>query len=177
MSEAAPPEARAGTGPSGTGGAHPVGVRQVTAVLSVLQTVIYYAVALVLVGIALIVLYKTGAGFAAIGQGGSLSLLAIAAINQVLFVIIVMELLSTVVSHVIRGGFQLRPFLIIGIISSVRRILLVGAQLSLNKAVGVTAFHDDLVELAVEASVVLVLTLSLALSRRVAGEADEETGA
>jgi uncharacterized membrane protein (DUF373 family) len=42
----------------------------------------------------------------------------------------VMELLRTVVGHIESSEFQLRPFLIIGIISTVRRILSVGIQLS-----------------------------------------------
>jgi len=52
-------------------------------------------------------------------------------VNGALFVVIVMEVLRTVVAHFEHTGFQLQPFLIIGIVSATREILTVGARLSL----------------------------------------------
>ena len=53
------------------------------------------------------------------------------AVNSVLFIVVVLELLRTIVSRLEGGGFQLQPFLVIGIISATRDILTVGAELSL----------------------------------------------
>jgi hypothetical protein len=79
------------------------------------------------------------------------------------------------VAHFERGGLQLQPFLIIGIISAVRGILTVGARLSLQGSVGVqrATVHDSLLELAVNAAVVVGLALSLVLIRRLAGIGDD----
>ncbi len=51
-------------------------------------------------------------------------------INAILFVVIVLELLATVVAHLRERTFALRPLLIIGVISSVRHILIVTAPMS-----------------------------------------------
>jgi phosphate-starvation-inducible protein E len=65
------------------------------------------------------------------------------AVNDVLFIVVVLELLRTIVSRVEGGGFQLQPFLVIGIISATRDILTVGAELSLVGGQGPTARTDD----------------------------------
>jgi hypothetical protein len=87
----------------------------------------------------------------------------------------VIEVMRTVVAHFEKGGLQLQPFLIIGIISAVRGILSVGARLSLQGSAGApaTTVHDALLELGVNASVVVGLALSLVLIRRLAGIGEE----
>jgi Phosphate-starvation-inducible E family len=65
------------------------------------------------------------------------------AVNDVLFIVVVLELLRTIVSRLEGGGFQLQPFLVIGIISATRDILTVGAELSLVGGQGPTARTDD----------------------------------
>ena len=84
-------------------------------------------------------------------------------INDVLFVLIVMELLWTVIRYLKRQEFSLKPFLAIGIISSLRRILMVEAQMSMDR-------HTDyypLAELGVSTGIVLVLVFSYYLMTRV----------
>jgi uncharacterized membrane protein (DUF373 family) len=49
----------------------------------------------------------------------------------VLFIVVVLELVQTIVARLEGGGFQLQPFLVIGIISATRDNLTVGAELSL----------------------------------------------
>jgi len=78
---------------------------------------------------------------------------------------LVLELMTTVVAHFEHAGFQLQPFLIIGIISGVRHILTVGARLSLAGEVTGTAFRQSQIELGVEAAVVLGLGVALFLVR------------
>jgi uncharacterized membrane protein (DUF373 family) len=75
----------------------------------------------------------------------------------------VLELLRTIVARLEGGGFQLQPFLVIGIISATRDILTVGAELSLGQ-VPVTR---TMTELAVNAGVVVAL-VALVLVRRFA---------
>jgi uncharacterized membrane protein (DUF373 family) len=97
-------------------------------------------------------------------------------VNGVLFIVIVLELMRTVIARLEGGGFQLQPFLVIGIISAVRHVLTVGAQLSLT---GDTApLTRTMTELGVNTGVVLVLTVSLVLVRRHArlGEAQRVGG-
>jgi uncharacterized membrane protein (DUF373 family) len=134
------------------------------------EDLIHYAVALVLLAAAAVVLYHTAADLLTTKQ--SFAEAATTAVNNVLFAIIVIEVMRTVIAHFERGGLQLQPFLIIGIISAVREILTVGARLTLSvhEASGV---HNALLELGVNAAVVVGLALALVLIRRYAGMTDE----
>jgi hypothetical protein len=75
-------------------------------------------------------------------------------------------LVRTIVARLEGGGFQLQPFLVIGIISATRDILTVGAELSL---VGEqTPLVRTMTELGVNAGVVVALSVALVLVRRFA---------
>jgi uncharacterized membrane protein (DUF373 family) len=88
------------------------------------------------------------------------------AVNSALFIVVVLELIRTIVARLEGGGFQLQPFLVIGIISATRDILTVGAELSL---VGRQApIAPTLTELAINAGVVVALAVALVLVRRFA---------
>jgi len=129
--------------------------------LSNLEDLVYLAVALVLAGIAVASLYNTINNL--INSSGAFATIVTNAVNGVLFVVIVLEIFRTLLAHLEGGGFQLRPFLIIGIISAVRQILLVGAQ-SLSEQT--TAFNHTVIELGVNAGVALVLVIALVLLNR-----------
>jgi uncharacterized membrane protein (DUF373 family) len=138
------------------------------------EDLIHYVVALTLLASAGIVLYHGAAEL--IESEEPFAVAATSALNNVLFALIVIEVMRTVVAHFDEGGLQLQPFLIIGIISAVREILTVGARLSLQGSVhepGKIVVHDALLELGVNAAVVVGLSLSLVLVRRLAGMSDD----
>ena len=56
----------------------------------------------------------------------------IQAINDILFVVIILEIMRTVIVRFTDGVFQLDNFLIIGVIAAVRHILTVGASLTMT---------------------------------------------
>lgn len=126
------------------------------------EDAIYVAVAIVLVALAAVLLYRTVADALTSDQPFSTTITS--AVNGVLFVVIVLEIYRTVLAHLEGGGFQLRPFLIIGIISAVRHILLIGAQ-SLSTENGTTFDHAQ-IELGVNAAVALALVVALVLLHR-----------
>jgi uncharacterized membrane protein (DUF373 family) len=135
----------------------PTAVRALTAA----EDLMHFAVALVLVVVAGYVLVHTIGDFSK--ADATFAERVTSAINGVLFVIIVMEILRTVTAHLEHEGFQLTPFLIIGIISAVRHILIVGAQQSLGVESGDSAFTRAQVELGVNAGVALSLVVGLVL--------------
>lgn len=152
-----------------------VGFRQAhIGMVGIAEDAIHYGVAVVLMVVAAIVLYRTT--YDLVTTREPFAQAATTAVNGVLFAIIIMEVMRTVMAHFDRGGLQLQPFLIIGIISAVREILSVGAHLSLS-----TSIRDDsasstrlsLLELAVNAGVVVGLAIALVLIRRLAGMRDE----
>lgn len=127
------------------------------------EDLVHYVVIAALLVLAGMALYKTGTDL--LGRDRDLANRVIDGLNGVLFVVIVLELMSTVVAHFEHAGFQLQPFLIIGIISGVRHILTVGARLSLAGEVTGQAFRQSQIELSVEGAVVLGLGLALFLVR------------
>jgi len=151
--------------------------RRVIGLVQVAEDLVHYAVALVLVAVAGVVLVKSAMDL--IEAEGEFAELVTNVINSILFVIIVMEILRTVVAHFDDAGLQLKPFLIIGIISAVRHILTVGAQASLGAAESEHAAEDFThaqVELGVNAAVVIALVLGLVLvwrSERVSPDSPE----
>ena len=61
-------------------------------------------------------------------------------INDILFIVIILEILRTVISRFTDGVYQLDKFLIIGVIAAVRHILTVCASLTLQTGKSDTAF-------------------------------------
>ena len=86
-------------------------------------------------------------------------------INDILFIVIILEILRTVISRFTDGVYQLNKFLIIGVIAAVRHILTVGASLTLQTGKTDEAFERALYELGLNALVVVALVFAIFLSR------------
>jgi uncharacterized membrane protein (DUF373 family) len=85
-------------------------------------------------------------------------------INDILFVVIILEIMRTVIVRFTDGIFQLDNFLIIGVIAAVRHILTVGASLTMEKKT-TEYFNRALIEMGVNTGIVLALVFALFLSR------------
>ncbi len=83
-------------------------------------------------------------------------------INDVLLALIILELLWTVVRFLKKQKFLLSPFLAIGIIAAIRRLLLIEAQTSFMEHVPM----EKLYEIGLSAVVVLVLMFAYYLSSK-----------
>jgi uncharacterized membrane protein (DUF373 family) len=81
-------------------------------------------------------------------------------VNDVLLALIILELLWTVLRFLKKQKFILAPFLAIGIIAAVRRILLIEAQTSFMETVQV----EKLYEIGLSALVVIILMVAYYLS-------------
>lgn len=77
------------------------------------------------------------------------------AVNMVLLVLIVMELLWPVLTFLKKAPFSLNPFIYICIISSIRRILLVEAEMSIGNY-----DHDEFImEMGISVGTILVMII------------------
>lgn len=81
-------------------------------------------------------------------------------INDVLLALIILELLWTVIRFLKKQKFIIGPFLAIGIIAAVRKILLIEAQTSFMDHVP----HDKLIELALFSFIIIILIISYYIS-------------
>jgi uncharacterized membrane protein (DUF373 family) len=85
-------------------------------------------------------------------------------VSDLLLVLIIMEVLSTVIHYLREHATSLRPFLFIGIVSATRGILSIGARLSVGgEKVSTQEFTTSMIELAINATVILALGITLKL--------------
>jgi uncharacterized membrane protein (DUF373 family) len=97
----------------------------------------------------------------------SFPLAIIALINDLLLVMIIMEVLRTVISYLAERGGSLRPFLFIAAISATRRILAIGAQMSIaGEKLTPDKFQQAMIDLSVNAGAILAISIALYLLGR-----------
>lgn len=84
-------------------------------------------------------------------------------ISELMFVLILMELFRQVVRQLKRHSFSLSPFFFIGIIASIRGILLVQMRL----AIGGGDVWTELIQIGIYAVVVLIMAISYYFSSKV----------
>lgn len=87
------------------------------------------------------------------------------AINDILFVVIILEIARTVIARFNTGFYQLSRFLVIGVIASVRHILSVGSSLTLSIGKTPEAFERGIIELIVNSGIVIALVLAIFMIR------------
>ncbi len=91
-------------------------------------------------------------------------------VSDLLLVLIIMEVLGTVIHYLKSHETSLRPFLFIGIVSATRGILSIGARLSVGEGNTGAAFTSSMIELGVNAAVILALGLTLKLLGKLVGD-------
>jgi uncharacterized membrane protein (DUF373 family) len=100
--------------------------------------------------------------------------------DHLLFVLMLVEILHTVNVSIRSGSLNAEPFLVVGLIASIRRVLVITLESS-NAKNGVAGgsgsselFHDSMVELGVLGVLILVMVISIFLLRRAREETEEE---
>ncbi len=94
-------------------------------------------------------------------------------INETLLVLIILEIVWTILQFIRENRILLSPFIIIGIISAIRRLLFIEAQSSYAKHLSM----EELYEVIVTAFVVLVLIIAYYLAvkaRKIESEIEEK---
>jgi hypothetical protein len=93
-------------------------------------------------------------------------------VDRLMFVLMLIEILHTVRGSVRSGALTPEPFLIIGLIASIRNVLVITLKSSgvtaegLASAEGEMLFRSSIVELAVLGALILVFVVSIYLLRR-----------
>lgn len=139
---------------------HSLNVKFLRRLVITCDDLLHFAVALVLIACAAVVLLRAVPNLLHADTLGILHVL-----NDVLLALIFLEILWPVVRFLRRAPFRLNPFLYVGIISSTRRILLIEAEHSVaaRAAEGAALNWQVPLELGVNVGVILVLAVSLRL--------------
>jgi uncharacterized membrane protein (DUF373 family) len=133
---------------------------------------IEYAIVVSLLIVAAVVLVRTVVNF--LDQWSGFPGTVVGAIDGILVVIILLDIVHTVFRHIRSWTFDVRPFLVIGILAGVRDILSSSAHLTLSTHLTTSDFNDTLIALGVGVGVVVFLLFGL-LVLRISGHSDEST--
>ena len=131
------------------------------------ENVIYIAVGLLLVATAVVVLFEATKVFVSAVLEGALAQEVLHILDSLLLVLMIVEILHTVGISVRQHELTCEPFLIVGLIATVRRILIITAEQSRLMLEGnLEMFRAILLELGVLTLMVLVIVASIYILKR-----------
>lgn len=136
---------------------------KITRLIDAAEKVVYYIAALFLLAMIVLVFVAAGWEMLSVLEKGLLPT-ALSVLDSVLLIFIFAELLSTISTIVKEREIVAEPFLLIGIIAVVRRILAV--TVSIEQSLGTPEFQDLLIELGVLTALVVALSAALYLNRK-----------
>ena len=138
--------------------------RVFTSVLDTFERIAYLAIALALSVPIVMLVVSAAMSMLEVSEVGVLETV-LAVLDRLLLAFIFVELIDTIrVTVRERGIFIAEPFLLVGLIAVVRRILLLTA--GLEQAESTEMFRNMLLELGVMTGLVIVLTIALYFTRR-----------
>lgn len=136
-----------------------------------IEILAYIVLGLLLTGAALLGIVSAGLSLWAAVEHRSEANVLILAIDRLLFVLMVVEVLHTVRVSFRAGKLAAEPFLIVGLIASIRRVLVItleSAQVNqpaLRGEGSQTAFYNTMIELGVLGGLILVMVISIWMIR------------
>lgn len=137
---------------------------RLTRYVSLAERAVYYVAAVFLLGAIALLFLSTGRAFLEVGRG-SLTDVALTVLDRVLLIFILVELLNTVGVIIREREIVAEPFILIGLIAAVRRILSLTADI--EQSLGdPTEFRNLVLELGVLTVLVITLTGAFYLVRR-----------
>ena len=137
--------------------------RVVSGILDAFERIAYVAIALALSVPIVMLVFSAALSMLEVSEVGVLET-SLTVLDRVLLAFIFVELIDTVrVTVRERGIFIAEPFLLVGLIAVVRRILLLTAEI---ERVSAEEFQNMLIELGVMTGLVIVLTVALYFTRR-----------
>jgi hypothetical protein len=131
-----------------------------------IEDVLYVALGVLLAAGALVLLVDTTLTFVTNLLAGTLAGRMVSLLDRVLLVLMFAEILYTVQVSFREHLLVPEPFLVVGLIAAIRRVLVITAEFSDVKGVTGTAFNSIMIELALLTVLSLVLVVSLVLLRR-----------
>ncbi len=144
----------------------PVKELRLAEILGLSERVVYYVAAVALLVTVGMLFVSAGESILRVPEVGPLET-ALEVLDRVLLIFIFAELLGTISTIVREREVKAEPFLLIGLIAVVRRIL--GVTVSIEQSLGTPEFTSLLLELGVLTGLVLALTGALYFTRRMEG--------
>ncbi|MGH3923945.1 MAG: phosphate-starvation-inducible PsiE family protein [Pseudonocardiaceae bacterium] len=141
--------------------------------LRLAEDLVYIGAGVLLLGAAAVVLAVV-AYHLVVDLGEGITQAIEAALDGLLLVFILLELLAGVRATMTTHELVAEPFLIVGIIASIKEIVVVALETQKTRGLDDAAFTDGMIEIAVLAGVILLLALASFLVRRKEREPQEQ---
>ena len=138
------------------------------------EDVVYIGLGLLLAGCSLALLVSGLINFGQNLIAGSLTTNIVALLDRVLLILLVVELLYTVQVSFREHALMPEPFLLIGLIAGIRRVLLLTAELAQMFEKSEVVFQHFIMELLALTVLIVALVISLVVLRKRSGMAPTE---
>jgi len=130
------------------------------------EDVVYIGLGLILAGGALFLLFNVILHFVEVVRSTQPRDQIVSLLDQILLIMMIVEVLSTVQVSFREHTLKPEPFLIVGLIAAIRRILILTAEFSRPEEFVQEAFRNAMVELGLLTFLILAFGVSLFLLKR-----------
>ncbi len=130
------------------------------------ESIVLIMIALVLVLLAVLLLVSSVIALYQSVMSGQVRDSAIDILDSVLLVMMTMEIVYTVTLSLESHKLAAEPFLIIGVIAAIRRMLVITAESTKIELTNADAFRSTLIELGLLAFIVIALAIAVFMIRR-----------
>jgi uncharacterized membrane protein (DUF373 family) len=137
---------------------------------TVIEDLVYIGLGLLLAGSSVILLVTGVISFGQNLMAGSFAANIVALLDRILLILLLVELLYTVQVSFREHTLVPEPFLLVGLIAAIRRVLVLTATFADVQEKPELVFQHIIVELAVLTLMIITLVLSLFLLRKIGGK-------
>lgn len=130
------------------------------------EDVVYVALGLLLAASAIALLASAGVAFVRTVADGEVAGRVVSILDQLLLVLMIIEILYTVQVSFREHALVPEPFLVVGLIAGIRRVLVITAELSNVAERNPDTFRNAMLELGLLTLMVLALVTALGIVRR-----------
>jgi hypothetical protein len=130
------------------------------------EDVVYVALGLLLAASAIALLASAGLAFVRSIADGEVAGRLVAILDQLLLVLMIIEILYTVQISFREHALMPEPFLVVGLIAGIRRVLVITAELSNLAQQDAEVFRHAMLELGLLTVMILALVAALGIVRR-----------
>jgi len=141
---------------------------------TVIEDVVYIGLGLLLAGSSLVLLISGMINFGQHLLAGSLASNIVILLDRILLILLVVELMYTVQVSFREHALIPEPFLLVGLIAAIRRVLILTAEVAQVHEQPDTTFQRFIIELGVLTLLIVALVVSLILLRKRGGEVAAE---
>jgi uncharacterized membrane protein (DUF373 family) len=141
---------------------------------SVVEDIVYIGLGLLLAGSSLVLLVIGAINFGQNLMAGSFATNIVGLLDRILLILLFVELLYTVQVSFREHTIVPEPFLLVGLIAAIRRILVLTAEFADVKDQSREVFNYLVVELSVLSLLIIILVVSLFILRKRGGKSGAE---